>query len=96
MNRHVKEFLIDALLFSIPAVFISFAFISIYARTFVNPRSGSGMFTRRTPPGPHFFILVSKLAIRSRSFLRPFGYRVPMHFNPERAGVDWTRRYERF
>jgi hypothetical protein len=54
------------------------------------------MFTRRTPPGPHFFILVSKLAIRSRSFLRPFGYRVPMHFNPERAGVDWTRRYERF
>ena len=32
MNRHVKEFLIDALLFSIPAVFISFAFISIYAR----------------------------------------------------------------
>jgi hypothetical protein len=32
MNRHVKECLIDALLFSIPAVFISFAFISIYAR----------------------------------------------------------------
>jgi len=32
MNRHLKECLVDALFFTVPAVFISFAFLSIYTR----------------------------------------------------------------
>jgi hypothetical protein len=32
MNRHVKEFLIDALHLAVPVVFISFALVSVYAR----------------------------------------------------------------
>ena len=38
MNRHLKEFLVDAFLFTVPAVFISIALLSIHERESI-PRS---------------------------------------------------------